>query len=95
MNPLPKLPPVASRTTRPSPDRVTGVMRPAPARNALAAQEDRDLWRTLALILGAVAVVLTLIFVTLNGIARALDRPEACRGLTAPECTAKLQEGAL
>ena len=69
---------------RPSPDRIIEAnrpFRPEPADHG-----------TLKIAVGLALFVVMLALVWLDGIPRAFERPEACRNLSAVECTAKLQE---
>ena len=70
--------------SRPSPDRIIEAnrpFRPEPADHS-----------TLKIAVGLALFVVMLALVWLDGIPRAFERPEACRNLSAVECTAKLQE---
>lgn len=55
------------------------------------AAEDRQFWLGLTALIAALVLPVLVLFLAAEGIARAFDRPEACRALTAHECTAKLQ----
>ena len=69
---------------RPSPDRIIEARRsfqPEPA--------DHSAFK---IAIGLALFVVMLALVWLDGIPRAFERPEACRTLSAVECTAKLQE---
>lgn len=69
---------------RPSPDRIIEAHRP------LQPEPADHGGLKIAIGLALFAVMLALVW--LDGIPRAFDRPEACRSLSAVECTAKLQE---
>lgn len=72
-----------SRHLRPHPDRIIEARRPAPP-------APRDPLYLPGLL--GVAVALLLICAFGNALARAFERPEACRNLTAAECAAFFQE---
>ena len=69
---------------RPSPDRIIEAHRPR--------QPEPADHGTLKIAVGLALFVVMLALVWLDGIPRAFERPEACRNLSAVECTAKLQE---
>lgn len=69
---------------RPSPDRIIEANRP------FRPEPTDHGGLKIAIGLAMFAVMLALVW--LDGIPRAFERPEACRTLTAVECTAKLQE---
>lgn len=69
---------------RPSPDRIIEA-------NRLCQPEPAD-HGALKIAIGLALFFVMLALVWLDGIPRAFERPEACRNLSAVECTAKLQE---
>ena len=69
---------------RPSPDRIIEARRPR--------QPEPADHGALKIAVGLALFVVMLALVWLDGIPRAFERPEACRNLSAVECTAKLQE---
>ena len=69
---------------RPSPDRIIEA-------NRLCQPEPSD-HGALKIAIGLALFVVMLALVWLDGIPRAFERPEACRNLSAVECTAKLQD---
>lgn len=70
---------------RPSPDRIIEA-------NRRDTQADLSDYAALKIGVGVALFLVMLALVWLDGIPRAFDRPEACRNLSAVECTAKLQE---
>ena len=77
---------MTARHLRPSPDWIIERRRPAPP------ADDVGFWSAVGVICLIVALGLAGMFLALDGIARAFDRPEACRTLTAAECSAYHQE---
>ena len=75
---------MTDRTLRPSPDRIIEARRPF-------RPEPPD-HGALKIAIGLALFLVMLALVWLDGIPRAFERPEACRNLSAVECTAKLQE---
>ena len=70
---------------RPSPDRIIEANRPC--------QPEPADHGALKIAIGLALFLVMLALVWLDGIPRAFERPEACRTLSAVDCTAKLQEG--
>ena len=76
-----------TRHLRPSPDRIIERRRPAPP------ADDGGFWSAVGVICLIVALGLAGLFLALDGIARAFERPAACQALTAAECAALIEEG--
>jgi len=74
-----------SRYIRPSPDRIIESGRP----HKVPQVAGQGFWLALC---AASMIAVFCAFLIGDGIARAFDRPAACHGLTAYECTAKMQE---